>query len=73
MYLRCWVFPQLIYQCVFDMSYTFFGDHMRLEVVPFFGILLCSLQLLHFYWTFLMFKILYNFVFKGVAEDIVDK
>ncbi|TNV77510.1 hypothetical protein FGO68_gene12011 [Halteria grandinella] len=68
-YMRCMTFPQLLYTVIFYTNHVY----MPPLLMPLFRLCLCCLQCLHFYWTFLLFKIIYNFAFKGVADDIIDK
>lgn len=66
--MRCVTFPQLLYTAIFHTGHPY----LHPLLLPLFRLCLCFLQCLHFYWTFLMFKIIYNFLVKGKADDIVD-
>ncbi|TNV78213.1 hypothetical protein FGO68_gene12611 [Halteria grandinella] len=69
LYTRCFVFPQIVYVSIFQTHH---------ELVPpllfiLFRFCLISLQLLHIYWTFLIFKMIHARLFLGVTDDLIQR
>lgn len=69
-YMRCFVYPTLIYQAIFDTDFT---GIMPYSLRFLFGLLLSVLQVLHVYWSMLMLNIIISIVFKGHVDDLVNK
>lgn len=65
-YTRNFVFPWIIYNILFNIKDDFNGEPL---MRPYFAFLLSCLALLHIYWMYLMFKLLYVYATSGSTED----
>jgi len=66
--MRNIVFPQCIYEVATSGMFK-----ETPCIIPIYIFLLSCLVVLHYYWYSIFLKILYHFVFEGVAEDIQCK
>ncbi|TNV77288.1 hypothetical protein FGO68_gene72 [Halteria grandinella] len=68
LYMRCYIFPQVVY-VAYQSNYELASPWLA----PLFRFCLSCLQFLHFYWTFLLFKIIHNKLTTGVVDDLIQK
>ena len=69
-YTRNVVFPYIIYNIIFNIGCDFNGEPL---VRPYFSYLLTCLAVLHYYWMYMIFKLLHNYIKTDQTEDLQNK
>ena len=69
-YTRNLVFPWVIYSIIFKIKDDFNGEPL---LRPYFAFLLSCLAVLHYYWLYLMYRILSHYWRRGECDDIQNK
>lgn len=68
-YTRLMMLPWCIYIACVKLEIYAASPYIQ----PIFGFLLTCLFVLHIYWFLLCIRILFNFFFKGIAEDLQNR
>jgi ceramide synthetase len=75
-YTRIFVFGYIVFRIWTEKVFTCYGDGPFADfwpIVVLSAVMLSALLVLHVFWWFLMFKIIYIFVVKGKAEDVQNE